>query len=411
MSDYYGPPGGGGVNASSPTGIGNNDGAGGSSHYQQQHQQQPQQLQQLQYRNANSNNRHRNNTHQNKGHNNDHAKIFVGGLSWQTTEESLRFHFEQFGPVASVDVMRDRNTGDPRGFAFVVFQDPSTIDLVMNEGKHEINHKIVDVKRAQARGQAPPSIHTGDGNGNQQQTNNDGNSAPSNLSHNNSSNPSHNKHGSSHGNSQHHNNQNQQQELTPEQLHNKVFVGGIPPNIDKDGLKEIFEEFGSVVDAIVMVDQVTNRSRCFGFVTFENGSNGAQKAIERQPLNIQGRHVEVKLATPKAEQRRMPSAAGPKHVGLRAGMSGTTHGKYAGFAVAYGRSGWKAGYGTFAFGQAGWGVKGWEDIGGIPMLERAGFSFSMLEEEHTGNEQKDLSQQQNQHLSSLPQPPSKRARY
>ena len=35
---------------------------------------------------------------------------------------------------------------------------------------------------------------------------------------------------------------------------------------------------------------------------------------------------------------------------------------------------------TFAFGQAGWGVQGWEDIGGIPIPERAGFSFSMLEE-------------------------------
>mmetsp|Transcript_2106 Transcript_2106/g.5576 ORF Transcript_2106/g.5576 Transcript_2106/m.5576 type:complete len:283 (-) Transcript_2106:73-921(-) len=282
--------------------------------------------------------------------------------------------------------MRDRNTGDPRGFAFVVFQDSATIDLVMSEGKHEINHKIVDVKRAQARGHAPPSIHVGDGNQHQSGSGNSSNDHGGN------------KHG---GNPQHH---NQQQELTPEQLHNKVFVGGIPPNIDKDGLKEIFEEFGPVVDAIVMVDQVTNRSRCFGFVTFENGSNGAQKAIERQPLNIQGRHVEVKLATPKAEQRRMPSAAGPKHVGLRAGMSGTSHGKYAGFAVAYGRSGWKAGYGTFAFGQAGWGVKGWEDIGGIPIPERAGFSFSMLEEEPGGTE----SQQQQQHHD---EPPTKRARH
>jgi RNA recognition motif-containing protein len=32
--------------------------------------------------------------------------------------------------------------------------------------------------------------------------------------------------------------------MTPEQLHNKVFVGGIPPHVDRDGLKEIFSEFG-----------------------------------------------------------------------------------------------------------------------------------------------------------------------
>ena len=63
----------------------------------------------------------------------DAGKIFVGGLSWQSSEESLRFHFEQYGTVLSVEVMRDRVTGDPRGFAFVVFSDPSTVDLVMAE--------------------------------------------------------------------------------------------------------------------------------------------------------------------------------------------------------------------------------------------------------------------------------------
>jgi RNA-binding protein Musashi len=395
MTDYYGPVGGGGggdVSSQVPD--------GGRSHQPQQQHHNP-------------NQHHQKNNYQNKSVNNDQSKIFVGGLSWQTTEESLQFHFEQFGPVASVDVMRDRITGDPRGFAFVVFGDPSTIDLIMAEEKHEINHKVVDVKRAQARGKAPPSIHGGTAGGER-----DGNTLANNTSSNTTNDPS--QSNPNHGNRQYNNpnqqNPNQQQQLSPEQLQNKVFVGGIPPHIDRDGLKEIFEEFGTVVDAIVMVDQVTNRSRCFGFVTFENGSNGAHKAIERQPLNIQGRNVEVKLATPKSEQRRMPTAAGPKHVGLRAGMSGASSssgGKYAGFSVAYGRSGWKAGYGTFAFGQAGWGVKGWEDIGAISIPERVGFSFSMLEE---GNENELLSQHpQKQRKEKFPppspQPPSKRARH
>jgi RNA-binding protein Musashi len=47
----------------------------------------------------------------------DAAKIFVGGLSWQTTEESLRWHFEQYGTVVSVEVMRDRHTG---GIVFIM---------------------------------------------------------------------------------------------------------------------------------------------------------------------------------------------------------------------------------------------------------------------------------------------------
>jgi len=75
--------------------------------------------------------------------------------------------------------------------------------------------------------------------------------------------------------------------------------------------------------------------------------------------------------------RRAPPP-GPKHVGLRAGqMSVTGSGEFAGLAVAYGRSGWKAGYGTKAFGKAGWAVEGWEDTGG-PVPEQSGFSFAML---------------------------------
>jgi RNA recognition motif-containing protein len=88
-----------------------------------------------------------------------------------------------------------------------------------------------------------------------------------------------------------------------EQMGNKIFVGGIPPHIDRDSLKGIFEQFGTVLDAIVMVDQLM-RSRCFGFVTFEHGSNGAPRAIEVQPLSVEGGNVEVRLATPRAGQKR-----------------------------------------------------------------------------------------------------------
>src|SRR6056300_1402671 len=109
----------------------------------------------------NSSSFHKSNNMKTPGSQIDAAKIFVGGLSWQTTEETLRYHFEQYGEVVSVEVMRDRQTGDPRGFAFVVFKSDETVDLILKSGPHEINHKVVDVKRAQARGVAPPSIHFG----------------------------------------------------------------------------------------------------------------------------------------------------------------------------------------------------------------------------------------------------------
>jgi RNA-binding protein Musashi len=55
----------------------------------------------------------------------DVDKIFVGSLSWQTSEESLHYHFEQYGPVMSVEGMRDWNMGDFNGFTIVVLMDIS----------------------------------------------------------------------------------------------------------------------------------------------------------------------------------------------------------------------------------------------------------------------------------------------
>lgn len=112
--------------------------------------------------------------------------------------------------------MKDRVTGDPRGFAFVVFQEGSTVDLVMAEDKHEINHKIVDVKRAQARGIAPPSIHgKEDGPGGAA-----GGAGPSEMPSPAPAYPSTNGGGGGGGGDR------QNKGPTPEQLQNKVFVGG-----------------------------------------------------------------------------------------------------------------------------------------------------------------------------------------
>ena len=52
------------------------------------------------------------------------AKLVVGGLSWDTTEDTLRNHFAQVGPVASAQVITDKFTGKSRGFGFVEMTNP-----------------------------------------------------------------------------------------------------------------------------------------------------------------------------------------------------------------------------------------------------------------------------------------------
>ncbi|XP_034072048.1 cold-inducible RNA-binding protein B-like [Gymnodraco acuticeps] len=51
----------------------------------------------------------------------DEGKLFIGGLSFDTNEESLAAAFSKFGTIEKVDVIRDRETGNSRGFGFVKY--------------------------------------------------------------------------------------------------------------------------------------------------------------------------------------------------------------------------------------------------------------------------------------------------
>lgn len=73
----------------------------------------------------------------------EQCKLFVGGVSWVTTEEILKEHFSKYGTVASTVIARDRNTGSPRGFAFVSFTDSSAVAKALEEETHNILGRTV----------------------------------------------------------------------------------------------------------------------------------------------------------------------------------------------------------------------------------------------------------------------------
>lgn len=49
----------------------------------------------------------------------EHTKIFVGGLAWETTRESLKRHFDQFGEIWEAVVIGDKYSGRSKGYGFV----------------------------------------------------------------------------------------------------------------------------------------------------------------------------------------------------------------------------------------------------------------------------------------------------
>ncbi|CAK9223878.1 unnamed protein product [Sphagnum jensenii] len=81
----------------------------------------------------------------------------------------------------------------------------------------------------------------------------------------------------------------------------KLVVLGIPWDIDTEGLRQYMLRFGDLDDVIVMKDRATGRSRGFGYVTFSSAEN-AQKAVSTQH-SLNGRMLEVKIATPREEMK------------------------------------------------------------------------------------------------------------
>ncbi|KAJ7946394.1 heterogeneous nuclear ribonucleoprotein 1-like [Quillaja saponaria] len=75
-------------------------------------------------------------------------KIFVGGLASTVTENDFKNHFDQFGTITDVVVMYDHNTQRPRGFGFITYDSEEAVEKVLYKTFHELNGKMVEVKRA-----------------------------------------------------------------------------------------------------------------------------------------------------------------------------------------------------------------------------------------------------------------------
>ena len=79
-------------------------------------------------------------------------KLFVGGLSWDTDDSSLRAAFETFGAVTEAKVITDRETGRSRGFGFVTFSDESAgTEAIAKMDGTNLDGRSVRVNEAQER--------------------------------------------------------------------------------------------------------------------------------------------------------------------------------------------------------------------------------------------------------------------
>ncbi|WOK97168.1 heterogeneous nuclear ribonucleoprotein 1 [Canna indica] len=248
----------------------------------------------------------------------DEGKLFVGGVSWETTEERLKEHFGGYGEVLDAVIMRDKATGRPRGFGFVAFADPSILDRILQD-KHTIDGRNVEVKRALSREEQQTSARSG--------------------------NPSAGRVGGAGGGGN--------------MRTKKIFVGGLPPTLTEEGFRQYFESYGTVTDAVVMYDQTTHRPRGFGFISFEL-EDTVDKVLHKTFHDLNGKSVEVKRALPKDSN----SSTGSRSMGSGSYQS---YGGSSGNAGSYdGRQDTNrymqpqaAGGGYPAYGSSGYGAPGY----------------------------------------------------
>ena len=213
--------------------------------------------------------------------------------------ESLKDYFSTFGEVSECTVMRDGATGRSRGFGFLTFRDPRTVNIVMVK-EHYLDGKIVRLEfstskktpfrlcspRTQAEKKRQLLTSFGEMKIDPKRA------IP-----------------------------RDEQERT-----SKIFVGGVSQEANEQIFKEYFAQYGRVVDATLMMDKDTGRPRGFGFVTFD--SEAAVENTLNGDLTILGKPIEVKKAQPRGDMQDGGESLGRGGRDRRGGRKGGYDDRY-----------------------------------------------------------------------------------
>jgi RNA recognition motif-containing protein len=138
--------------------------------------------------------------------------IFVGGVPPYVSEDHLMAYFQQFGEIAEIKIIYNKKTKKSKGFAMTKFKFPVYRSILTQS--HVIGGRTLEVREYLSEEEAFVKLC--------------------------------------------------------DEKSRKIFVGGLPVNIDSQYLKKYFEEYGPVVEANVVYHHETMKSRGFAFVVFEH---------------------------------------------------------------------------------------------------------------------------------------------
>eukprot|EP00270_Netrium_digitus_P005851 TRINITY_DN1786_c0_g1_i2.p1 TRINITY_DN1786_c0_g1~~TRINITY_DN1786_c0_g1_i2.p1 ORF type:complete len:327 (-),score=98.56 TRINITY_DN1786_c0_g1_i2:27-1007(-) len=168
-----------------------------------------------------------------------HRKLFVRGLSWETTSQALRDAFIEYGEIEEGAVIMDKTTGKSRGFGFITFKSMDAAYKALKDPNKRIDGRMTVCNLAAAGSTV--------------------------LS-------------------------------TPaDQSLRKLYVGGLSYETTTEALLGLFSQYGEIEEGSVAYDKVSNKSRGFAFVTYKT-VEFAKKALVEPNKTLDGRQIFAKLA-------------------------------------------------------------------------------------------------------------------
>lgn len=181
----------------------------------------------------------------------DPCKVFVKGFPKEATADDITNYFTQFGAVKTIDLKTDKNTGQSRGFCFIVFEEQDVAKACCDYTPHLFCGETLVVKEAAG------------GKGEQSSAPAPAEPAPAPVS---------------------------------RTASRKIFAGGLPWEATADDMRAYFNQFGTVkmVDLKMGFD---GRSKGYGFVEFDDAES-ANQALSYEPHEMGGKKIDVKTAQP-----------------------------------------------------------------------------------------------------------------
>uniref|UniRef100_G1U371 RRM domain-containing protein n=1 Tax=Oryctolagus cuniculus TaxID=9986 RepID=G1U371_RABIT len=176
----------------------------------------------------------------------DDNKLFVGGLPYNISKETLLNYLSQFGEILDIMIKLNPDTGLSKGFGFVLFKDSAAVEKVLQVKEHKLDGRKIDIKRARA--------------------------------------------------------------MEPKFPRKKVFVGGLNPHTSEVKIREYFGNFGEIESIELPVCPRTKTRQAFCFITYTS-EIPVRKLLETRYHLVGSGRCEIKIAA-VTENRRCPHKGG-----------------------------------------------------------------------------------------------------